>query len=398
MSNIFSQKNGSRTWEFTIVGIVRRRKPQTSTPTSWCSSTRISTRRAPSARTRSAGWCCRPLRRRATRGSTKAIDAMFANSPGETATDTEKAFNKAFAAQLGNIALIVVLVVGAAFVTILMIVGNTMALTIRERTREIGVLKTLGLLRRPHARPGARRIGAARPARRVARAGARLAASPRAARPAWSNFMPGFAVTPGIAFRGLALMLALGLVTGIIPALNAMRLEDSHRARARLTTRHSDRFAAPPDRRRHDHQPEEHLAALLAVALDRGGGRAGGDRAAVVPRHGERLPAHPRRLGRGRHRDRAARRLAGRDQLDGLARAGAADRGSPRHRPRRRRQAAGVVGALSRRRRHQALEPDQGQPAAARHRRAGRGAAQGHQDRRAACSIAAATRSWSARG
>src|SRR5262249_60218587 len=74
----------------------------------------------------------------------KTIDAMFVNSTAETATDTEKAFNKAYAAQFGNIALIVILVISAAFVTILMIVGNTMALTIRERTREIGVLKSLG--------------------------------------------------------------------------------------------------------------------------------------------------------------------------------------------------------------------------------------------------------------
>src|SRR4029077_18459281 len=74
----------------------------------------------------------------------KTIAARFANSSAETSTDDEKAFGKAFAAQFGNIVLIVFLVVSAAFVTILMIVGNTMALSIRERTREIGVLKTLG--------------------------------------------------------------------------------------------------------------------------------------------------------------------------------------------------------------------------------------------------------------
>ena len=153
----------------------------------------------------------------------KAIDAAFANSSFETATDTEKAFNKAFVAQIGNIALIVTLVVGAAFVTILMIVGNTMALTIRERTREIGVLKTLGF--------SGRRILGMVLGELVLLAllggipGLALAALiALMMRENLSNFVPGFAMTPGIALIGVTLMLSLGLVTGIIPALNAMRL------------------------------------------------------------------------------------------------------------------------------------------------------------------------------
>ena len=215
---------------------------------------------------------------------------MFANSSFETATDTEKAFNKAFVAQLGNIALIVMLVVGAAFVTILMIVGNTMALTIRERTREIGVLKTLGF-------SGRRILGMVLGESVLL---ALLGGIPGLAlaaliafllRESLSNFMPGFAVTPGIALIGVALMLALGDRHRDHPGAQCHAAEDRRRARPGLT--HA--LAAPAGRRRHDDQPEEHLAAPLAVALDRRRGRARRHRAAGVPRHGERLPAHARR-------------------------------------------------------------------------------------------------------
>ena len=74
----------------------------------------------------------------------KKIDAMFANSSAETKTDTEKAFVAGFAKQIGNIALITELIATAAILLILLVTANTMAQSIRERTSELAVLKTLG--------------------------------------------------------------------------------------------------------------------------------------------------------------------------------------------------------------------------------------------------------------
>jgi putative ABC transport system permease protein len=74
----------------------------------------------------------------------KKIDAMFANSSAETKTDTEKAFVAGFAKQIGNIALITQLIATAAILLILLVTANTMAQSIRERTNELAVLKTLG--------------------------------------------------------------------------------------------------------------------------------------------------------------------------------------------------------------------------------------------------------------
>ncbi|OLE10553.1 MAG: hypothetical protein AUG89_12090 [Acidobacteria bacterium 13_1_20CM_4_56_7] len=75
------------------------------------------------------------------------IDAAFANAPEPTRTETEKAFGLSFLAMLGNIKAFILIISSAAVFTILLVTGNTMAMSIRERTREVAVLKTLGFTR-----------------------------------------------------------------------------------------------------------------------------------------------------------------------------------------------------------------------------------------------------------
>jgi putative ABC transport system permease protein len=75
------------------------------------------------------------------------IDAAFANAPEPTRTETEKAFGLSFLAMLGNVKAFILIISSAAVFTILLVTGNTMAMSIRERTREVAVLKTLGFTR-----------------------------------------------------------------------------------------------------------------------------------------------------------------------------------------------------------------------------------------------------------
>jgi putative ABC transport system permease protein len=75
------------------------------------------------------------------------IDAMFRNTAFETKTDTERAFMLSFVSMLGNVKFLLTAISAAVVFTILFIVGNTMAMSIRERTGEVAVLKTLGFRR-----------------------------------------------------------------------------------------------------------------------------------------------------------------------------------------------------------------------------------------------------------
>jgi putative ABC transport system permease protein len=74
----------------------------------------------------------------------QAIDALSMNSDRETKTQTESAFQQSFAKQFADIGLIVTSIMGAVFFTLLLLTGNTMAQAVRERIPELAVLKTLG--------------------------------------------------------------------------------------------------------------------------------------------------------------------------------------------------------------------------------------------------------------
>ena len=77
----------------------------------------------------------------------REIDDMFRNSPLQTKTESEKAFQLGFVASLGNIKAFILGICGAVVFTIMLVSANTMAMSVRSRTREVAVLKTLGFTR-----------------------------------------------------------------------------------------------------------------------------------------------------------------------------------------------------------------------------------------------------------
>jgi putative ABC transport system permease protein len=74
----------------------------------------------------------------------KTIDTQFSNSPYETKTDTEKGFATGFAKQIGNVGALIFIVGSVVFFTLLLVTANTMAISVRERTAELAVLKAVG--------------------------------------------------------------------------------------------------------------------------------------------------------------------------------------------------------------------------------------------------------------
>jgi putative ABC transport system permease protein len=153
----------------------------------------------------------------------RQIDLQFANSPAETKTSSERAMAQSFVNQVGNIGAILRAIVTAVFFTMLLVTANTMAQSVRERTSEIGVLKTLGF-----TNGGVLGLVLAEAVLITVLGGALGLAGAWwlgvQFEPVFRQYLPGFRVPADAIALGAAFMVGLGLVAGAVPATQAMRL------------------------------------------------------------------------------------------------------------------------------------------------------------------------------
>ncbi len=163
------------------------------------------------AAARQAGWIAH------------AIDALSANSAHETRTQTSSAIAANEVRQLGNIRLIVHAIMGAVLFTLILLTGNTLAQSVRERIPELAILKTLGF--------SGRNVFALVMSESVLMlavgglSGLTLADAVVHVVQRWKGpHVPMASLAPSIWLQGIAVMVLVGLVVGAVPAARAMRL------------------------------------------------------------------------------------------------------------------------------------------------------------------------------
>jgi putative ABC transport system permease protein len=154
----------------------------------------------------------------------KAVDAMFENSTAPTKTESEQAFGLQFISVLGNVKVFLMSICAALTFTILLVSANTMAMSVRERVREVGILKTLGYT------PGSILFMVLGEAGVISIAGGAIGVMLSSGLtalirrgPAFVQQMKTLTITPDVAAACVAFALVIGVGSSLIPAWHASR-------------------------------------------------------------------------------------------------------------------------------------------------------------------------------
>jgi putative ABC transport system permease protein len=152
------------------------------------------------------------------------IDALYENSPQPTKTETEKAFQAGFIQMMGNVSLLLTILGSAIVFAIMLVTINTMMMAARERTTEIAILKTLGFGDRLVLGLVAAECILLSLAGGILGCGLAFAIFRKVNFTAGGMF-PNFRVLPETLAAGLLLSLVMGLLSGLVPAVRAARLQ-----------------------------------------------------------------------------------------------------------------------------------------------------------------------------
>ena len=218
----FMRPKSGNTWTFDLVGIYDGQYPDTDTTAFYFRHDYLDENRFWGKGL--TGWYTVQVKDpNAAERIARDIDAAFANSPAETKAETEKAFIKGFAEQMGNIGAIVQAILSAVFFTILLVAGNTMAQAVRERTGELGVMKAIGFT------DGQVLAFVLVESLLIAIIGGMIGIGL-----GWfmvsrgdptNGALPVFFFPPDARVMAVVFVLLLGLIAGALPAIQAMRLQ-----------------------------------------------------------------------------------------------------------------------------------------------------------------------------
>jgi putative ABC transport system permease protein len=214
---------GGGAWEFNLDGIYHGKRPQDDETQFWFQWDYFE-EKIPDAVKGQIGWYVLKVDNPddAPRVA-KAIDAEFANSPNETKTESESTFAANWVKQFGNIQFLIVTIGTVVFFTLLLVTGNTMAISVRERTSELAVFKAIGYS------DLAVLFFVLAESLTIALVGGALgllfatAAIPALGQ-ALSGLLPSIVLSRWMLLFGLGLAILTGILSGILPGLGAMRL------------------------------------------------------------------------------------------------------------------------------------------------------------------------------